>query len=87
MKKYLIIYNSENYDPIVSCIKSFKRWTRIKNRVWCISTDIEKTTDVRSQFVNVLGEDDLLMIIDITNSSWAAVNLPETAVYWLKEKE
>lgn len=85
MKKYLIIYQSDKFAPIVTCIKSFKRWARIKNRVWCISTDIEKPAEVRERFINSLADNDLLMVIDITNAPWAAVNLPDSAVYWLKE--
>lgn len=86
MRKYLIIYQSDKFEPIVNCIKSFKRWARIKNRVWCISTDIERTIDVRERFISSLSDKDLLMVIDITNAPWAAVNLPENAVFWLKEK-
>lgn len=86
MKKYLIIYNSKQYQLFVNRIKRFKDYTRIKHRVWCVLTDIEKTTEVRDLFDDIITDNDVLMVIDITKSPWAAVNIPAETVYWLKEK-
>ena len=86
MKKYMIIYTSDEYKSIVARIKTFKAYTRVKYRVWCVQTEIEKATDVRDRFDDVRTPGDLLMVIDITNSPWAAANLPTDTVYWLKEK-
>lgn len=87
MKTYLIIYSTdEDTRKIVSRIKTFNNWIRVKNRVWCISTETESSKDVRDKFDTILKPTDLLLVIDISKSSWAAVNLPENVVYWLKER-
>lgn len=85
MKKFLIIYSSDNTAPIISRIKTFGNWVHIKNRVWCISTNLTSAIEVRDCFQNVINNPEQLMVIDITYSNWAAINIPMDAVCWLKE--
>ena len=85
MKTYLIIYTSNNTQSIVDRIKTFKYYIRIKYRVWCISTDINSASEVRNIFKDI-QEIELLMVIDISQSSWAAINLSPDSVFWLKER-
>lgn len=85
MNTYLIIYSREDAKPIVDRIKTFREYVHVKNRVWCISTEIKTATEVRDRFKDISGIKELL-VVDISHSAWAAINLSQDVVYWLKER-
>lgn len=85
MRSYLITFKSENKKQIIKHITSFLGYTKIKEDVWIIQTNLGHK-ELRDNFISLLKEgDDLLFVIDVTGRAWAATNIPHEAPNWLKE--
>ena len=85
MRSYLITFKSENKKQIIKHIASFPGYAKIKEDVWIIQTNL-KHKELRNNFDSLLKEgEDLLFVIDVNNSAWAATNLSHDVSNWLKE--
>lgn len=85
MRSYLITFRSENKKQIIKHITSFPAYAKIKEDVWIIKTNLNNT-EIRDNFKSLLKEgEDLLFVIYVDGSAWAATNIPNSVSKWLKE--
>lgn len=91
MNIYLIAFqmvSGERRNALVSHIKEYGIWARITESVWCIKVADKTTAEIRD-FLNAksaIQSDERLIVINITNSSWASYYIPKDVAGWLKEK-
>lgn len=88
MNAYIIIYSLENskedYSKISKFIKSYPTWAKIFARTWFIAGN-DNASDIRdglSKAVNGNGE---IIVIKISNRSWASYKIDKKITNWLKE--
>ena len=62
-------------------------WARITNTAWCIKVANTTTAEIRNKITSQLDiqSDERLIVVDITNSSWASYYLPKDVADWLKQ--
>lgn len=84
----LQISDSNRQSQMVSFIKENRPWARITQNVWCIrEEDGKKTADIRDALNSKLPlqSSERLMVMNISQSTWASYNLPKEVADWLKE--
>ncbi|MGJ8612528.1 MAG: hypothetical protein ACSHWY_15610 [Octadecabacter sp.] len=87
MSKKIITYDlykaGQNYDGLISAIKTYSSWAKINQSVWAISTD-QSCTAIRDHLNAHLDSNDRLFVGEMTGvSAW--YGLPEEVSNWLKE--
>lgn len=84
MRSYLITFKSENKKQIIKHIASFPGYAKIKEDVWIVKTNLNHK-ELRDNFKSLLGEEDLIFVIDVNGSAWASTNIQHDVSNWLKE--
>lgn len=90
MNIYLITFFADGVEresQLVSHIKDYGIWARLTNTTWCIKVADTTTVAIRDNLNSKLPlqQNERLMVIQITDSSWASYNMPKSVVEWLKE--
>lgn len=76
--------SKEDYSKISKFIKSYPTWAKIFARTWFIACN-DNASDIRdglSKAVNGNGE---IIVIKISNRSWASYKIDKKITNWLKE--
>lgn len=88
MKAYLVTYNLKNYTkyypPLSTRLKKFPRWAKLFQRTWVICSSIP-ISRIRTILSNTIEDEGRIIVIEITGSNWAALNIDDDVVEWLKE--
>lgn len=88
MKSYLVTYNLNNYakyySPLSDRLKGFPRWAKIFQRTWIICSSMP-VGRIRTILSNVIEDEGRILVVEITNSNWAALNIDDKVVEWMKE--
>lgn len=86
MKTYLIIFShkEDKSKSIIDRIKARWLWARITSTSWCIKTNTE-IDEIRDELSVGTIASERILVVDMTNSSWASNNLPKDVSKWLKE--
>lgn len=83
MNKYLIVFSDEQNSDFINKIKSFGSWARLTNQAYAIVSD-KSSIEIRNDLKSVGANLTRLIVIDISDSSWASLNLPVTVSSWMK---
>jgi len=85
MKLFLVTFAAREQvqGQLVERIKKQGAWARITPFTWCIKTDNISTFQLRDILSEGLTNEKLL-VVDISNSSWASFFLPSNVANWLK---
>lgn len=90
MNVYLISYDlsssdsEAHYAPLIKFIKSHGTWAKPLLSVWLVKTS-KSVPALRDELREFLLPSDKVLVIDITNKSWATlVNLGPEVIQWLK---
>lgn len=81
MNKFIILFEGQNAD-FVEKVKRLGNWARITSQAYaivCGRTAVEIRDELR-----IDDKSNRLLVIDITNSSWASTNLPLAVTNWMK---
>ena len=70
-------------EQVISRIKERWQWAKITPDVWCIVSH-NSCFDIRDELCVGLKSEDRILVVDITDSSWASRNLPDQISTWLK---
>lgn len=88
MKTYLITYSLNNYTkyyaPLSIRIKKFPRWAKLFSRTWIVRSNLP-VGRIRTILSEIIEEEGKLLVIEVTNANWAAFDLSESVVEWMKE--
>ena len=87
MNTYLITYNLEDYDRdylhLSERIKHFPGWVKPFSRTWIIKSNLSASR-IRDILSRIIKEEGTLIVVEVTDSEWAGLNLRPTVVEWLK---
>lgn len=82
MKNYLISYDlhkqGQNYDILITCIKSFPAWEKIHQSVWYVKSS-SNAEEIRGKLSRHIDINDSLFVAEMNNAAW--VNLGERGNY------
>lgn len=86
MRTYLIIFslNENRSESIINRIKARWSWARITSTSWCVKTNTG-IYEIRDELSVGTTDSERILIVDISDSSWASRNLPKEVSKWLKE--
>lgn len=92
MNTFLIVFQIVGNERILRMIENIKEygiWARITDTAWCIKAPDKKTAEIRDSLNAKLAlqNNERLMVVNITKSSWASYYLPKTVADWLKEEQ
>jgi hypothetical protein len=88
MKTYLVTYSlnsyTQYYEPLSERLKRFPRWAKIFPRTWIIrsSIPIERIRNILSNRIKGEGQ---ILVVEVSNSKWAAFNVDEDVAEWMKK--
>lgn len=86
MNTILISYDlrapGRDYTKLWDHLRSYP-WAKPLESVWLIRTTLT-AVQVRDAAGNYIDQNDRIFAADITNSGWAALNIPNEVVSWLK---
>lgn len=84
MVSYDLNSPGQNYDELIKWLESFEtRWHWLDS-FWLIVTDLDagRVRDVLKDFID---PNDELLVIDVTNDTWASQGFSDEANNWLKQ--
>lgn len=87
MSTYIITYKLEDYDKyylhLSERIKRFPKWIKPFSRTWVVRSSLSASR-IRDVLSNIINEEGAIIVIEVTNSEWAGLNLRPSVVEWLK---
>lgn len=90
MKTFLISYDLKNgnpssdYSELIDAIQNYgDGWAKPLESVWLINSN-DYPSDIRNYLKRYIDSNDRLLVMDVTNDSWAARGLPSKVVDWMK---
>lgn len=73
MRNYLISYDlykaGQNYDGLISYIKSHQVWAAIHKSVWYIKSN-KSVEQIRNELLIYLDENDSVFVTDMNSAAW-----------------
>lgn len=88
MNTYLVTYVLGDYDkyyiPLSTRLKRFPRWAKLFQRTWLIKSRLSANT-IRNILSRLIEEDGSLLVIQVTDADWAAFDLKDSVVEWMKK--
>lgn len=90
MKVFLISYDlgvpetSTDYAIIKKYVESFPKWMKPLKSQWFVASSIKSAGDIRDDFRSLTDRNDKLMVLDVTDDSWATYGFSDTCNNWLK---
>lgn len=64
-------------------LKQSPDWVKLFNRAWIIKTP-RSSRIVRDELDNIIGSRGRIVVIDITDSSWATAQVDKDILMWMK---
>ena len=87
MNTYLITYNLDDYDRdylhLSERIKRFPKWVKPFARTWIVKSRLS-TGKIRDILSRIIKEEGTIIVVEVTDSKWAGLNLRPSVVEWLK---
>ncbi len=87
MRPFIISFElndpSYNYQPLYKALQTYSSWAYITKSAWMVSTS-RSAAQIRSHLKPYISENDTLFVIEVQPHSWAATNLNQDALAWLK---
>lgn len=88
MRTLLIGYDlnkaGQNYDDLISSIKSLGSWWHYLDSTWLVRTE-ERYDAVRDKLKKHLDTNDELLVIDVTSDAAAWTGFSASAGQWIKD--
>lgn len=73
MKNILVAYDlnksGQNYDRLISYIKSYRVWAKINQSVWYIKSD-KSATQIRDELSRYIDDNDSVFVAEMSAVSW-----------------
>lgn len=73
MKNILVAYDlnksGQNYDRLISYIKSYRVWAKINQSVWYIKSD-KSATQIRDELLRYIDDNDSVFVAEMSAVSW-----------------
>lgn len=73
MKNILVAYDlnksGQNYDGLISYIKSYRVWAKINQSVWYIKSD-KSATQIRYELSRYIDDNDSVFVAEMSAVSW-----------------
>lgn len=73
MKNILVAYDlnksGQNYDRLISYIKSYSVWAKINQSVWYIKSD-KSATQIRDELLRYIDDNDSVFVAEMSAVSW-----------------
>lgn len=88
MKSYLVTYSlksyTKHYTPLSERLKRFPRWAKLFQRTWVICSSLP-VGKIRTILSNTIEDEGRIFVVEISDSHWAALNIDDRVVEWMKE--
>ncbi|QBX93225.1 SinR family protein [Lactiplantibacillus plantarum] len=85
--KYLISYDlessSENYEELITAIKSFGGWADLTQSCWCITSGLSAKS-IRNHLVKYINENDKLFVAKLSGEA-AWHGFTDDVKTWIKK--
>lgn len=89
MKTYLISYDinsprkAEVYQKLGDYTRAYGTWAKPLESLWLIKTDRDITI-VRDQLLNLCDQNDQILVIDVTDKTWATFGIDKEVINWMQ---
>jgi len=88
MNTFLVTYtldnSEESYHKISSLLKRFPNWAKLFARVWIIKS-MRSSKKVRDELMDAIDGKGKIVVINITDCSWATYDIDENLLEWMKD--
>lgn len=88
MNTYLVTYMLSDYGkyylPLSTRLKKFPRWAKLFQRTWIIKSKLSANT-IRNILSRQIEEEGHILVIQVTDADWAAFDLKDSVVEWMKK--
>jgi len=75
----------KNQEALIAAIRALGTWARIHSSFWYINSGLT-ATQARDNLLSILGPQDSLYVVDVTNRVAAWQNMSEFAVKIIKDR-
>ena len=72
-----------NYDELYQAIKKLGSWAHPAQSVWLVDTT-KSTSDVRDELKKHVDSNDRILVVGPDVPRWAAFNLDDKVINWMK---
>lgn len=76
--------NPEDYKKVIEYIKSFETWAKPLKSQWLVVTD-KTVSGVRDDIGHLTDMNDKILVIDVTDDSWATKGVSKGVTDWMYE--
>jgi hypothetical protein len=73
----------QNYSELIEFLKSHSGWWHCLDSTWLVSTN-KTVTQLRDEIKRHIDSTDEVLVIDVSNDSWASFGFNEEGTNWLK---
>lgn len=87
MNTYFITYtldDQSSYTVLSRRLKCYPDWAKLFARAWIIRTT-KSSKRVRDELIEAIDSKGQIVVINITDSSWATYRINEDMLDWMKE--
>lgn len=88
MKSYIVVYQLENsvndYSKISEKLKAYSGWAKPFDRTWLIRTD-KTAVEIRDELASAIERRGSIMVIKISDASWATSLVQRSINDWMHE--
>ena len=87
MNAYFITYtldDQSSYTVLSRRLKRYPDWAKLFARAWIIKTT-KSSKRVRDELIEAIDSKGQIVVINITDSSWATYRIDEDMLDWMKE--
>ncbi len=87
MNTYFITYtldDQSSYTVLSRRLKRYPDWAKLFARAWIIKTT-KSSKRVRDELIEAIDSKGQIVVINITDSSWATYRIDEDMLDWMKE--
>lgn len=88
MNTFFVTYSlddyGETYNKIQSRLKRYPNWAKLFARTWIIKTS-RSSRRVRDELSEVIDGKGHIVVVNITDASWATYKVDESVLDWMKE--
>lgn len=75
----------KDYKILIDRIKKYPNWSKPLKSVWLIKTE-DTPSKVRDKLRSYIDSDDKLIVVDITNKTWATTRVASNVTEWMHKK-
>lgn len=81
---YTLEEDSNAWQEVNKLLKSYPNWAKLFRHTWIVQTN-KSVTQVRDELSESIEDKGKIVVVNITDSAWAASNMDNDILNWMKE--